>query len=145
MKSFVAIIVCAGSLIVAECAAADELDELLAAEPVSAQIEPLASVGDRGPEQHAGQRASLDAAGNRQHATGAPQSNWRRTLTTSNSDRAIATADTNPAANQTAAASSAQKAAPATGFSAVPEPSTVAIAALALAYFLVFGRRRHVI
>jgi PEP-CTERM motif len=140
MRSFVAVVFCVGSLIVCQCATADELDELLAAEPVSVQVEPLASAGDRGPDKNAGQRALLDASANRQHATAAEQSNRRRSLTTPTSDRTTATADTNQAT-----ANSAQKAAPATGFSAVPEPSTVAIAALALAYFLVFGRRRHVI
>jgi hypothetical protein len=50
-----------------------------------------------------------------------------------------------PAAAHQAAAPTDPKASPAPGINLVPEPSAIALAVLAMLYFLVFGRRRVVV
>jgi PEP-CTERM motif-containing protein len=112
MRALFVAISCLVALATVTAARADELDELLAAEPVRVELEPLSTAANRAPiVMH---------------------------------DPSDATADVNDH-DRTDADDSSQRPAASSPFSAVPEPSTVAIAGLALLYFMLFGRRRRVV
>jgi hypothetical protein len=126
MKSILAL--CAVALLVVQAvpACADELDELLASEPVVASavdsaVQPTASDNEGLDFSHGDNLDYRDAA------------RWQSTV-----------APVPVAKQRTPSTASTQKAAqPADDFSVVPEPSAIALAVIALAYFLVFGRRRR--
>ena len=112
MKALIVAGCCLVTLAAGPSARADELDELLAAEPVHVELEPLSTAGNRAPiVMH---------------------------------DPSDATARVKDS-GRTGAHEPAQKPATSSPLNAVPEPSTVAIAGLALLYFMLFGRRRRVI
>jgi hypothetical protein len=125
MKSIVIALVCAGWILSSGVAfAGDALDELLAAPPSSSQLQPTTA-----------DVAHDDAAVSlmRSSTAGQYEQSW-----------AASVIPVQP--SQKSSGDAAPQPKPVTeDASAVPEPSAVAIAGLALIYFLVFGRRRRIV
>lgn len=125
MKSIVVAVVCAGWIFSSGLAyAGDGLDELLASEPSSAQLQPITA-----DIVHDDAAVSLM----RSSTVGQYEQSWTESVI--------------PAEPlQKSASHAAPRPKPVSDdASAVPEPSAVAIAGLALVYFLVFGRRRRIV
>jgi len=123
MKRFHFALFCAALLIVGRSShaqAPDEVDRLLANESVAA---PLDVPSSESPADRSliGREASDDAGRYWQPPVGA----------SSDVARLPSAADQKPVATE--------------GISLVPEPSAIALAALALIYFLIFGRRRNTV
>lgn len=125
MKSIVVVLVCAGCILSSgQAYAGDALDELLASEPSSAQLQPITA-----DIMHDDAAVSLM----RSSTVGQYEQSW-----------AASVIPAEPL--QKSASHAAPQPKPASDdASAVPEPSAVAIAGLALVYFLVFGRRRRIV
>src|SRR6478609_9855241 len=126
MKSIVVALVCAGWILSSglACAAGDALDELLASEPSSAQLQPTTA-----DIVHDDAAVSLM----RSSTVGQYEQSWTPSVIPAEP-------------SQKSASHAAPQPKPVSDdASAVPEPSAVAIAGLALIYFLVFGRRRRIV
>ena len=106
----------------------DELDDLLASEPVGAPSEVVS--GDVGADEV----VDFDLTNSDTPGYTDP-SRWQP---------AIGVPTPRRAKSKSPSTSSTQKSVPPGDLNVVPEPSTIALAALALVYFLVFGRRRQV-
>ena len=130
MKPIYAVLLCAVLLVMSRPAlvSADELDDLLSSEPSA--LPPAQGQSDVGSESS----ADFDLA-DHEATSYSDQSRWHSAIgpSTARSTKSKPTLD-----------ASAQKPSEPSGLSVVPEPSAVFLAALALLYFLVFGRRRQV-
>ena len=124
MKSIVVAVVCAGWILSSGLAyAGDALDELLASEPSSAQLQPTTA-----DIVHDDAAVSLM----RSSTVGQYEQSWTPSVIPAEP-------------SQKSASHAAPQPKPVSDdASAVPEPSAVAIAGLALVYCLVFGRRRRI-
>jgi hypothetical protein len=146
MKNVYSSLFCAALLAVCWSAPswADEVDALFSDEPVStsAKVEAPSVLPSEADTNFTVSGGDDDAFTETTH--------WRATIGHSlrNSDDEVngnEPGDSKTARHDTdhsASTVAESKAAPAADFSAVPEPSAVALAVLALIYFLVFGRRR---
>jgi hypothetical protein len=125
MKSIVAALVCAGWILSSGSAVgADALDELLASEPTSSQLQPTAT-----DVVHEDATVSLM----RSSTVAQYEQSWAASVIPVQAPekaRGDATPQPKPVSEDA---------------STVPEPSAVAIAGLALVYFLIFGRRRRIV
>lgn len=106
-------------------ARADELDDLLSSEPSALQVDLVPSSAQPGLEYELQNQEALDYT---------DHSRWRSP---------ISAPLTRAAKSAQPATGATQKPAPSTSLNVVPEPSAIALGVLALLYFLVFGRRRH--
>jgi len=123
MKSIVVALVCAGWILSSGFAfAGDALDELLTSQPSGSQLQPTTA------DVHDDAAVSLM----RSSTVGQYEQSWTPSVIPAEP-------------SQKSASHAAPQPKPVSDdASAVPEPSAVAIAGLALIYFLVFGRRRRI-